>query len=289
MKNWDNYRFVLAMDRYGSVSVAARRLGVSTITVSRHIENLTQEVGRPLFDFRDGRWIATELGSSLSKVAQSMEREDVLGSSIIAGQDEVLRGNVRVDSVSYIHNFFLAESIDLITQKHAGITPILEASEKVKSLSQGETEISVRLAEPKEARLIRTPLCKFPIGLFKSDRGNDNEWVGLPESLDWLPEMKMAYAYFGKPPRVRVDSYPGIAKAARIAGLVSVLPTCISSYFSGISPLAQDEHIIFRDAWCVYHEMNKGNRNCAAVVEWIKQVLGNPRACACGKCYIPVN
>lgn len=289
MKNWDDYRFVLAMDRYGSVPIAAQELGVSTITVTRHIENLTQEVGKSLFDFRDGRWIATEIGRSLSNVAQAIEREDFRGTSVVTGQDKVLRGNVRVDSVSYIHNFFLAEHVDLIAQKHPEIVPILGASEKLKSLSKGETEISVRLAEPKDARLIRTPLCKFPIGLFKSDRGNQNEWVGLPEALDWLPEMKMAHAYFGKPPHVRVDSYPGIAKAARIAGFVSVLPTCISSYFSGISPLSQDEHIVVREAWCVYHEMNKDNQNCAAVVDWIKEVIGNPRTCGCKKCNIPVN
>jgi len=289
IKNWDNYRFVLAMDRYGSVTVAAYSLGVSAITVSRHIENLTQEVGRPLFDFRNGRWTATELERSLSKVAQAIEQEDVRASNVIAGQDEALRGDVRINTISFIHNFFLAENIDLIAQKHPGILPILEASDKLKSLSKGEAEISVRLSAPKEVRFIRTLLCKFPIGLFKSDRGNVNEWVGLPEELDWLPEMKMAHACFGKPPRIRVDSFPGIAKAARVTGMVSLLPACISRYFSGISPLSPEEHIVVRDAWCVYHEMNKGNLNCGAVIDWIKEVLGSPRACACGQCTIPVN
>jgi DNA-binding transcriptional LysR family regulator len=287
VKDWDDYRFMLALDRYGTVTAAAEILGVSTVTVSRHLDSLTSEVGRPLFRYSGGRWIATDVGQALIRIAQSIEEEDKKSTIVVASQDEELKGQVRINSISFINNFFLAEDLDRLMKKHPGIIPLLEATDRTVSFTKGETDISVRLFEPKEVRLIRAPLCKFPVGLYRADRGNDREWVGLPESLDWLPEMRMARDYFGKPPSIRVDSYPGIAKAARISGMVSLIPTCISSYFSGISPIEDVGALTVRDAWCVYHENNRGQRNIAAVVEWIKDVLGSPRGCACGSCKFP--
>ena len=50
MQNWDDLKFCLALERYQTMTAAARALGTNTAaTVSRRIDRLTEEAGEPLF------------------------------------------------------------------------------------------------------------------------------------------------------------------------------------------------------------------------------------------------
>ena len=49
MLPWDDLRFLLAAERSGSLSRAARELGVSLSTISRRLRTLEEAIGRPLF------------------------------------------------------------------------------------------------------------------------------------------------------------------------------------------------------------------------------------------------
>jgi len=49
MQNWDDLKFCLALERYQTMTAAARAVGTNTATVSRRIDRLTEEAGEPLF------------------------------------------------------------------------------------------------------------------------------------------------------------------------------------------------------------------------------------------------
>ncbi|WP_417248931.1 LysR family transcriptional regulator [Celeribacter sp.] len=48
--NWDDYRYVLAVARAGSVSGAARELGVNHATVLRRVAGIEARLGVELFE-----------------------------------------------------------------------------------------------------------------------------------------------------------------------------------------------------------------------------------------------
>ena len=48
MQNWHDSKFCLALERYQTMTAAARALGTNTATVSRRIERLTEEAGELL-------------------------------------------------------------------------------------------------------------------------------------------------------------------------------------------------------------------------------------------------
>src|SRR4051812_49883877 len=50
--DWDDFRFVLAIVRGGSVSAAARQLGVDHATVIRRVDRLEHTLSAKLFDRR---------------------------------------------------------------------------------------------------------------------------------------------------------------------------------------------------------------------------------------------
>ena len=69
MQNWDDLKFCLALERYQTMTAAARALGTNTATVSRRIERLTEEAGEPLFLRDNTQWRATDMGRELAQIA----------------------------------------------------------------------------------------------------------------------------------------------------------------------------------------------------------------------------
>jgi len=284
MKNWEDSKYVLALERFGTTSAAAAALGVANTTITRRIERITEEFGAPLFHLENSRWSVTELGRTVSEFAEEMEKKSSKIHVAASNSTFVQSTRIRVNTVSFINSHFLAENVAKLTCKHPEINLVLDANDETKSLSKGEADISVRLSEPKGARLVRIPLCKLPISIFNTHRSNTRNWVGLPEQFDRLPEMRMAHEFFDKPPTVRVDSFSGIAKTMLATGFSGIVPNCIGKHFEGLYPTTNPRAFVLRETWCVYDEMNKGTKTTIATVEWLRGVLGTPRTCACREC-----
>ena len=49
MQNWDDLKFCLALERYQTITAAARALGTNTATVPRRIDRLAKEASELLF------------------------------------------------------------------------------------------------------------------------------------------------------------------------------------------------------------------------------------------------
>ena len=75
MDNWDALRFVLAVQRQGGLSAAARELGVNHATVSRQLDRVEAELGQRLFDRLPSGLVATEAGKRAAEHAARIEAE----------------------------------------------------------------------------------------------------------------------------------------------------------------------------------------------------------------------
>src|SRR5262249_45195580 len=93
--DWDDVRTFLAVARAGSLSEAARGLGVSYSTVSRRLAALEQGLGVRLFD-RGAAYQLTREGEEMLASAQRMEAEFEALSRQVSGRDARLAGRVRV-------------------------------------------------------------------------------------------------------------------------------------------------------------------------------------------------
>jgi DNA-binding transcriptional LysR family regulator len=81
--DWDDFRFVLAIVRGGSVSAAAKQLGIDHATVIRRVDRLERHLSAKLFDRRKTRYLLTEAGQHVADSAEAME------STIVANQEAV--------------------------------------------------------------------------------------------------------------------------------------------------------------------------------------------------------
>jgi molybdate transport repressor ModE-like protein len=69
--DWDDFRFVLAIVRGGSVSAAAKQLGCDHATVIRRVDRLEHHLSAKLFDRRKTGYLLTEAGQRVADSART--------------------------------------------------------------------------------------------------------------------------------------------------------------------------------------------------------------------------
>lgn len=75
MKDWDVFRYLLAISRHGGLSGAARALGVTHATVSRQLDRAEAQLGAKLFDRFQSGLTATDAGDAAVARAEAIEAE----------------------------------------------------------------------------------------------------------------------------------------------------------------------------------------------------------------------
>src|SRR5882757_9141343 len=94
--DWDDFSFVLAIARGGTVSAAARQLSVDHTTVIRRVDRLERHLSAKLFDRRKTGYQLTESGHRVATSAEAMESTIVANQELIGGSKAHLTGNVRI-------------------------------------------------------------------------------------------------------------------------------------------------------------------------------------------------
>src|SRR5580693_4361972 len=102
MDSWDHYRTLLAVLAEGSLSGAARALGLTQPTVGRHIETLEAELGAPLFTRSASGLAPTEAAQALRPHAEAMAAAAEALVRTASGEADAVRGVVRVTAAHIV-------------------------------------------------------------------------------------------------------------------------------------------------------------------------------------------
>jgi len=155
--NWDDCRIFLALARQGTLSGAARRLGVSHATVSRRLSEIEAALARPLFDRDRAGYRLTALGQGVLAQAQAMEAA-ALAIETLAQAGEELAGSVRLTTARAMASGYLAARLADFALAQPNIEIALLAESRIFSLARREADIAVRLGRPADADLVGTHL-----------------------------------------------------------------------------------------------------------------------------------
>src|SRR5580693_174962 len=102
MDSWDHYRTLLAVLAEGSLSGAARSLGLSQPTVGRHIETLEGELGAPLFTRSASGLAPTEAALALRPHAETMAAAAEALVRTASGEADAAAGVVRITAAHVV-------------------------------------------------------------------------------------------------------------------------------------------------------------------------------------------
>ncbi|VFR63219.1 Positive regulator of Tartrate dehydrogenase/decarboxylase/D-malic enzyme [plant metagenome] len=153
----------------GSLSAAARELGITTPAVSRHLAQMEARAGVPLVNRRTRRMSLTPDGEVYLEHARRIldalrEMEESLGVS-----RAVPKGLLRVNATLGFGRSHVGPLISRFVQKHPEVDVQLQLSVNPPPLSEDAFDVCVRFGAPREARVVarriapnRRLLCAAP-------------------------------------------------------------------------------------------------------------------------------
>ena len=105
--DWSLWRSFGAVVEYGSLSAAARALGLSQPTLGRHVEALEQALGMSLFERTLNGFHATDTALKLYEPVLAAQQALAEAALIAEGASAALTGSVRITSSTVMCHYVL--------------------------------------------------------------------------------------------------------------------------------------------------------------------------------------
>ncbi len=181
---WDLYRSFLGAVRFGSLSAAARELGLTQPTLGRHIDALEDALGNKLFARSRHGLAPTPAALALIPHAEAMEAAAQALKRAASGEADEPGGAVRVTASNVVGAEVLPPILAQFRERHPAIAIELALSDRTQDLSRRDADIAVRMVRPTQKALIAKRIGIVRIGLFAHARYLARR--GTPKSLDDL-------------------------------------------------------------------------------------------------------
>lgn len=152
--DWNRARAFLITAEEGSLSAAARALGMAQPTLGRQVAALEEELGVTLFD-RVGRGLTlTPSGLELVEHVRAMGEAATRVSLTASGQAQSVEGCVRLTATEAVAAYILPTLIADLRESHPGITIEIVATNSLSDLRRREADIAIRNTRPTDPDLI---------------------------------------------------------------------------------------------------------------------------------------
>ncbi len=178
-ENWDDLRFVLAVTRHGSVTAAARELGVNHATVLRRVALFEQRNGLELF-------VKTVRGYQVAKGHQRIldALRDVENSvqgigRAVQGTQAPLGGTVRVTSTDTFCHAVLPAIVTQIREATKNLRIELISNNAHLDLARLDADLVVRPAPQLPPDLDGTSPAQLGFALYAAKGNIPDVWLGL--------------------------------------------------------------------------------------------------------------
>jgi len=217
--NWDDLKVFLAVARAGTLSAAARVLGVSQPTVSRRLAALEADLNNRLFDRLPDGFVPTQAGMELQPLAEAMEQAaDAVGRRGAALADRV-SGTVRISCYELIAQF-LTDQMPTLRRRLPDVEFELSVAHIGANLSKREADLLIRECLPDVPGLIARKLGHFAYAIYGATsalpqmpaahgeaRFRDCDWVSYDEDHNYFAGARWLLDRLGnRQPVVRVNN-----------------------------------------------------------------------------------
>ena len=166
--DWNRARAFLVTAEEGSLSAAARALGMTQPTLGRQVAALEDELGVLLFD-RVGRGLPlTANGLELIDHVRAMGDAARDVSMTASGQSTSVEGTVRITATEIASAYVLPAMIARLRAEHAGIEVEVVATNLLRDLRRREADIAIRSVRPTDPQLIARKLQSETVRLYAS-------------------------------------------------------------------------------------------------------------------------
>ena len=152
--NWDHLRYFLALADAGSLSQAARDLGVSHTTVLRRVRSIEKELETHLFDHTGQGHKLTAAGKTLYSEVQKMQLAVNDIARKISGADQEIEGPVSVTTTDTMGYYILPPIVTRLYQRYPQLSITLTATNQMSDIDKREADIALRTCSEPPPNLV---------------------------------------------------------------------------------------------------------------------------------------
>lgn len=164
--DWNRAKAFLVTAEEGSLSAAARALGMAQPTLGRQVDALEEELGVILFE-RVGRGFAlTPSGVELLDHVRAMGQAANRVALSAAGQAESIDGTICIAASETYAAVLLPPIIAKLRRTEPGLHVEIVASTQASDLKRREADIAIRHFQPNEPDLIAKKIRDVPVRLY---------------------------------------------------------------------------------------------------------------------------
>lgn len=265
---WDDQRIFLTVLEEGSLSAAARRLGLSHPTVRNRIEALERGLGTVLFTRSVNGLTPTETAEALREPARAMAMASDLFVRQASASGKEVAGTVRISVPEFMGIEVLPAMLAQLREAYPAIHIELSLSNAPADLLAQEVDVAVRTVAPKQEALVARKVASIPLGLFASQayvarRGSPASLAELTSHDVIGPDRnrsdlafaeKLGTAFSRDRFAVRTDSHPTQLAAARAGLGIAAAQVPVGESDPGLVRILPDLDVAMLDTWIVTHE-----------------------------------
>lgn len=286
-QGWDDLRLFLAVARAGSLSGAARELGVNHSTVFRRIGAFEGRIGVRLFDRpQGGGYTLTPAGEEMHDAALRIEDEVASLGRRLAGRDLRLGGTVRLTTVDMLALGLLPRHLAAFRTAYPGIEIEVVVSNEALSLTRREADVALRVADAPPEYLVGRRVGRLAFAVYGAAavvqpgpadtdlRARD--WIGLDSEHAPLAR-RFARFLPGVRPVYRANSVAAVIAAAKAGIGLAPLPCGLADTepaLRRVAPLPEDFAL---DLWMLTHEDLRTTARIRAFLDFLAEALARER------------
>ncbi len=279
--DWEDLRHFMVLAREGTLSAAARALGVDHATVARRVAALEASTALKLIDRRSRITTLTDDGQRIAGIVAPMEEAAFAVSRAAQAAKPGISGEVAISAPPSLANAIIAPQLVRLRQRHPRIRIKLIGEKRSASLSRREADVALRLARPAEPGLVARKIGSFGFSLY-----------GAPTYLKETPPHAFAYIAYdeiimgdtvqqkwlktiagGNEIVLRTNDLENQAAAARAGVGLAALP----HFLGDRDPLLRRHEVsqkpVSRDVWLLVHRDLRHAPAVRAVLEFLTDCM----------------
>lgn len=164
--NWSLVQAFLALAEHGSISAAARKIGVTQPTLGRHIHAFEDALGIEVFKRHPRGFSLTEAGEKLLPAARQMQAAMAEITRKAETEAGAKTGTVRIAASIHVAHHVLPQIIAELRAEAPEIELVIHASDDSDNLLFREADIALRMYRPTQLGLITRHIADARIGAF---------------------------------------------------------------------------------------------------------------------------
>lgn len=284
---WELYRSFLAVLREGSLSGAARTLGLTQPTVGRHIRELETSLRTQLFTRAQDGLRPTGAAHAIESHAQAMAAAAATLVRAISGNAVQPRAVVRIAASEIVAAEVLPSILTEFRTRHPEIIVELSVSDRAEDLLRRAADIAVRMTRPKQAALIARRIGQVTLGLHAQRRylnehgrpGNMHELtrhvlIGFDRETASIRSLRRLGMNLTREDfALRTDSHLAQLAAIRAGFGIGICQTALARRDPGLVHLLPKEFSLSLEVWIAMHGDLRRSPPMRAVFDYLAAAL----------------